>query len=114
MSTPATPAIDVAAGVARLNGDADMFGRVLRRFAESFAKTPDDIRAALERHDAEGAVRLAHTLKGAAGTIGAGMLQEAALRLEQSLRSGTDDCGGLLDVVETELQRVLREIGERP
>jgi two-component system, sensor histidine kinase and response regulator len=114
MSIPDTPAIDVAAGVARLNSDAEMFGRVLRRFAESFAETPDEVRAALHRHDDEGAVRLAHTLKGAAGTIGAGMLQEAALRLEQSLRSGTDDCGGLLDVMATELQRVLREIGDRP
>jgi two-component system sensor histidine kinase/response regulator len=114
MTTPATPAIDMAAGVARLNGDHEMFGRVLRRFAESFAATPDDIRAALSQRDGELAVRLAHTLKGAAGTIGAGMLQEAALRLEQSLRSGTDDCGGLLDVMATELQRVLREIGSRP
>jgi HPt (histidine-containing phosphotransfer) domain-containing protein len=114
MNTPAKPAIDVAAGVARLRGDQAMFDRVLRRFADSFAATPDEVREALARHDGELAVRLAHTLKGAAGTIGAGMLQEAALRLEQSLRSGTDDCDGQLDVMATELQRVLREIGDRP
>ncbi|MGZ5201787.1 MAG: Hpt domain-containing protein [Telluria sp.] len=114
MTTPATPAIDMAAGVARLNGDHEMFGRVLRRFAESFAATPDEVRDALARHDGEQAVRLAHTLKGAAGTIGAGMLQEAALRLEQSLRSGAGDFDGQLDVMAAELQRVLREIGNRP
>ncbi|MGZ5200818.1 MAG: Hpt domain-containing protein [Telluria sp.] len=110
MNTPATPAIDMAAGVTRMNGDAAMFRRVLRRFADGFARTPEEILAALAQNDSELALRLAHTLKGAAGTIGAGMLQGAALRLEQSLRSGTDDCGGQLLEVSAELTRVLREI----
>jgi HPt (histidine-containing phosphotransfer) domain-containing protein len=110
MNSPATPAIDMAAGVACLGGDAAMYARVLHRFAQSFAAMPDGIRAALAQDDAEQAVRLAHTLKGAAGTIGAGLLQAAAWRLEQSLRSGSDDCGGVLDDVAAELQRVLHEI----
>jgi two-component system, sensor histidine kinase and response regulator len=110
MNTPATPALDTAAGVANVGGDASMYARVLRRFGESFAGTPDAILAALAQDQTEQAERLAHTLKGAAGTIGAEMLQGAAWRLEQSLRAGTDDCGGPLGDVAAELLRVLREI----
>jgi two-component system sensor histidine kinase/response regulator len=105
-----TPAIDVAAGLAHMNGDAAMFRRVLLRFSESFGDTAESVLAALAEGEHEQALRLAHTLKGAAGTIGAGMLQGAALRLEQSLRSGTDDCGEQLLDVAAELGRVLREI----
>jgi HPt (histidine-containing phosphotransfer) domain-containing protein len=110
MNTPATPAIDMAAGVAHMSGDAAMFRRVLLRFSESFAGTPMQVRAAVAQGDAEHAQRLVHTLKGAAGTIGAGMLQGAALRLEQSLRSGTNDWSEQLDHVAAELDRVLRQI----
>lgn len=75
--------------------------------------------SALEQHLAAGettaAVRLAHTLKGAAGTLGVTRLQAAARELEEYLRSQQEQGGkaedtvNLMAVVSTE-QRCLREM----
>jgi HPt (histidine-containing phosphotransfer) domain-containing protein len=102
--------IDVAAGVARMMGDRQMFLRVLARFCDEYDNLPTTLRAALAAGDTGLALRLVHTLKGACGMIEAGPLQAAALALEERLRMGAVDYAGELALLEAELARVTEVI----
>ncbi|MBF0188244.1 MAG: response regulator, partial [Magnetococcales bacterium] len=78
------PGIDTAAGLATTQGDETLFRRLLGKFFNSQAGFLDDYRHALASDDREGAIRLAHTLKGVAGNLGARQIQEAAKELEHA------------------------------
>ncbi|MBT4817117.1 MAG: response regulator, partial [Lentisphaerae bacterium] len=100
--------VDVDAALAPFRGDAKRLRAFLRKFAESQASAAEDIRAALEAGDTEAAQRLAHTLKGLAGTIGAERLREASREVEVALEDGgADDACSLLPALEQRLQEVL-------
>ena len=95
---PAVPRVsevfDLAAALARVNGDRKMLNRFLHLFRERNAGSLEAIRVALAAQDIESARRFAHTLKGGAGTIGLIELQVSAAVLEATLaRSlpGIDD-----------------------
>jgi HPt (histidine-containing phosphotransfer) domain-containing protein len=104
-----TPVIDHAGGVARLMGDGALFARVLARFRKEYCEAAGGIRLALDGGDHALALRLAHTLKGAAGMIEARPLKNAAQALEQELRSGGDPHARLASL-ELALGQVLREL----
>jgi len=87
---PAIDGVDVAEGVRRMNGDANAYSRLVRRFAELHDSDIRQIRECLARSDAEGAALIAHTLRGAAGNIGATGLADAARRLEAVLNARED------------------------
>lgn len=106
---PALPAVDHAGGIARLMGDAALFGRVLGRFRNEYRQAANGIREALEAGDLALAQRRAHTLKGAAGMIEAVPLRRQAQDLEQLLRAGGDPYPGLA-LLHAELDRVLAEL----
>ncbi len=91
--TPATstPGFDLRAGLARVNGDRRLLDRFLRLFRDRNALSVADIGAALAQQDVATARRLAHALKGGAGTIGAIDLQACATRMEAALETGTPD-----------------------
>jgi two-component system sensor histidine kinase/response regulator len=63
---------------------------LLRRFAERQASVAEEIAAALRHGDRETAARLAHTLRGLAGSIGADALAAQAQRVEAAVRAGRD------------------------
>ncbi len=86
----ALPGVDMALGLRRMAGDRQLYAKVLDKFCDSQADVVAQIEAALAAGDREGAVRIAHTLKGLAGNIGAVGLQEAALVLERTLRESGD------------------------
>lgn len=104
------PAVNHAGGIARLMGDGALFGRVLARFRNEYRQAVDGIRAALAAGDSATALRLAHTLKGAAGMIEAVPLRRAAQALEQLLRSSADVPEHAVTRLQDELDRVLREL----
>ena len=69
----------------------------------------EEIKTALKSDDLELAERLAHTLKGLAGTLAASELTEASTELEAALKRGeSGKLGPLLDRVEEHLAVVLR------
>jgi two-component system sensor histidine kinase/response regulator len=86
-STPplAIPGFDLVAALARVNGNGAMLQRFLRLFLERNAGMLDHINAAMAGQDIATARRLAHTLKGSAGTIGMIDVQAAAAGLEAAL-----------------------------
>ncbi|MBF0507156.1 MAG: response regulator [Nitrospirae bacterium] len=74
---------------------------VIRKICSDFLVnvTPDrldDIREAVAARDADAAGRLAHSLKGAAGTIGAKPLQDAALQMELAAKRGDMEQANIL------------------
>ena len=111
---PHAPAVNHAGGIARLMGDDVLFARVLARFRDEYRQTATAIRNALGNGDTPQALRLVHTLKGAAGMIEAVPLRHTAQALEQVLRhpdaGGSGDTWQHLARLEQALGRVLREL----
>jgi HPt (histidine-containing phosphotransfer) domain-containing protein len=105
-------AIDVAGGVDRLMGDRVLYMRALERFRGDYQGVADAIRAALYGGERPLALRLAHTVKGAAGMIEARILQRRARALEVALHAAPGDCAVELGLMQAELGRVVDEIGQ--
>ena len=80
--------IDVKSALKRTGGNRKRYETLLRRFAHQQATTLEDIRKALSMGDAATAERAAHSLKGAAGTLGVSLLSEAAARAETAIKTG--------------------------
>jgi two-component system sensor histidine kinase/response regulator len=81
--------IDTEGALKRLGGKRERYEALLRKFADRQAGTVVTIRAALASGDLATAERDVHSLKGAAASLGAGALAEAAARVEQSLQTGS-------------------------
>ncbi len=82
------PGIDLAAGLAVSAGDAALHRRLLQRFLAGNLDFAAAFRAALSDPDRAAAERLAHTLKSAAGHVGAAEVAAAAARLERACAAG--------------------------
>jgi two-component system sensor histidine kinase/response regulator len=80
--------IDVKSALKRTGGNRKRYEALLRRFAQQQSSTVEDIRKALTMGDAATAERAAHSLKGAAGTLGATALSEAAAKAETAVKTG--------------------------
>jgi HPt (histidine-containing phosphotransfer) domain-containing protein len=102
--------VNHAGGIARLMGDGALFGRVLARFRNEYRQAAAGIHAAYDQGDIPLALRLVHTLKGAAGMIEAVPLRRQADAVERLLRAGAGDVHGSLVRLQDELERVLREL----
>jgi two-component system sensor histidine kinase/response regulator len=80
--------IDTERGL-KLTGDKlERYESLLREFAKQEAGAVDQMRTALAAGDAATAQRGAHSLKGAAGTLGATALSEAAAKAETAIKNG--------------------------
>ena len=85
---PNLPGIDTDAGLNTTMHNAKLYTRLLLKFRDSQHGFEAQFRAALTDADPELPTRLAHTLKGNAGNIGARGVQHAAGALEQACRDG--------------------------
>ncbi|MCC2954670.1 Hpt domain-containing protein [Massilia sp. IC2-477] len=104
------PALDIAAGVERMMGDAAMYLRILARFRSDYTGYVARLRTALAGGDLTLAHRVVHTLKGAAAMIEARGLRAAAVEVEQQLRGGAHANAHLVDRMEAELARVMAQV----
>ncbi|MEW5786989.1 MAG: PAS domain S-box protein [Pseudomonadota bacterium] len=80
------PGLDLASGLASVAGRADHYLRLLHRLTQDHGEDMARLAARLAAGDQEGSLRIVHTLKGAAATLGAEALRVAALNLEQACR----------------------------
>jgi len=87
---PPIPGLDAAAGLRRMNGDSLAYRRLIRRFAELHQDDIPKIHERLGHDDVQGAMLIVHTLRGAAGNIGAADAMALAARLESAIKSGED------------------------
>jgi CheY-like chemotaxis protein len=79
------PGIDTETALRRTGGNLKRYEGLLGRFAESQANAVNEIRSALSATDFQTAKRIAHSLKGAAGNLGAMTLAEAAGKSETAI-----------------------------
>jgi len=109
---PALPGIDVSAGLSRMMGRQDVYLNLLRKFAANYRHAAEHSRTALAQGDRDHALRLAHTVKGLAGNIGALVLQETARQLEVALKQPDASVGipGLVDEFDQALQTVIQTL----
>ena len=104
MMTPDTDVLDTGTGLQQLMGDRALYQQILQRFRQRYHDAPAQARAAWAAGDAVVAARIAHTLKGAAGMIGA----RQVARLAHALESAGND--SLLAALEAALQALLLQI----
>jgi len=108
LELPEIAGVDTEAGLARVGGNIGSYLKLLNKFAENQASAISEIRSAFADNDNELSVRLAHTLKGVGGAIGADDLQETAAKLESSLKKKPGDLpDALLSAAEQELNRIV-------
>jgi two-component system sensor histidine kinase/response regulator len=94
--------IDVKAGLATTMDNPKLYTRLLNKFKDSQAGFDTLFAQALQDSDASAPARVAHTLKGTAGNIGARQVQAAAAELEHACLANAPDT-----VVQTALAGVL-------
>ena len=91
-TTPATdplldvPGLDSEAGLRRALGRTAIYRTLLAKFCAQQRDAAVDIRTLLDSGRADEAGRRAHLVKGAAGTLGAYQVQDAAAELELAIR----------------------------
>ncbi len=109
---PSLPGIDIADGLARMSNNSNFFQSILLKFTDGQSGIVQQVRSTLAAGDSETAHRLAHTLKGVSGNIGAKALAEVAKRLEDTIRnhSPQDQIERALAEVELHLTQVIQGI----
>lgn len=104
---PELVGIDVNSGLARTQGNAKLYKKLLLKVRDSQANFMAEFADACQVPDWPLATRLAHTLKGLAGNIGAQKLQELAFELEQNAeREMVSDTAN----INTELNQVFAQL----
>jgi CheY-like chemotaxis protein len=111
-----TDVFDSAALLERMEGDMELSKKMAIRFLESSQDLLTKIENSLISSDAEGCAINAHTLKGAAATMGGHHAKQACLRLEMIVRTGDVQAGrDLIAIVKrevNELENALRDFFE--
>jgi len=102
--------IEVEKALELLGQSKKLYGKLINGFVEKYTNIYDDFHQLIEKKEYEEARRLAHSIKGLCGNLGAASLSELAKKLEFSFRDGTDDYIELLPVFTKELEVVLQEI----
>ncbi|WP_200844881.1 Hpt domain-containing protein, partial [Novosphingobium sp. 18052] len=82
------PPFGLQAALLRVNGKASLLHKLIVTFAATYAGAPDQLRAQIASGLLPDARRLAHSLKGVAGSLELPALQEAASNLERLLAGG--------------------------
>ena len=86
----ARPGVDFEAGLASTGGNALFYGQMLSKFLRTYGAIDGEIARALAEGRADEARRLAHSVKGVAGSLGATELQERAAVLEREVAEGRE------------------------
>ena len=85
-SLPLIEGLDTQGGLSRVAGNHTLYLKLLRQFDDQQSTAATQIGTAVGQGDLTLAERLAHTLKGVAGNIGAKFIQSTAADLEKIIR----------------------------
>jgi signal transduction histidine kinase/DNA-binding response OmpR family regulator/HAMP domain-containing protein len=103
--------LDARRGIQRVLGRREAYVDLLYNFIAAQRKTPEKIGNAIAADDLALGERLAHTLKGLLGTIGAAALAEMTRSVEQALRDRSVTAArAALDVLGPELDALVDRI----
>ncbi len=108
---PSVGGLDIDDGLRRVGGNRKLYRNLLVKFSRDFAGSAQEIRGLLEQGDLATAERLAHTVKGVAGNIGASDLQTKATELDDALKEAREaDYEQLLSVYATTLATLVESL----
>ena len=85
---PIIPVFGAAVLMTRLMDDEKLVLTVCRGYLDELPKTMAALQGCLETDDVDGATRVAHSIRGAAGNIGGEALRAAAHAMEQAGKTG--------------------------
>lgn len=108
----AIPGLDLARGLAVVRGKLTLYRRLLALFVDRHGDEIERLRERLRAGDLEDLQRLAHTLKGSAGNVGATAVQATANALQAAIShgAGRDDIDHCFQVLAAELSPLLAGI----
>ena len=108
---PDLPGVQVDEGVRRMGGNVSSYCAILERFRDGRQNAIAEIRSAIAANDWETAERLAHTLKGLLGTLGADELKDKTAELDTAIRDKESSrIDSLLPAIDAELTRLFSAI----
>ncbi|HTN93061.1 MAG TPA: response regulator [Gallionella sp.] len=108
---PDLPGVNVSESVRRIGKNVALYYSLLDKFRLKERDIADRIRAALAADDNQTAERLAHTLRGITGTLGAKTLQELSASLENSIhKAESSEYDPLLAGIDRELATFIASI----
>ncbi len=105
--------LDTSEGLRRVLGKKSLYLSMLRKFTLGQKTVVDQIIQALEADDQTQAERLAHTLKGVAGNIGAVTIQEVSASLETALKKdeySRSEVDSLLATIRSPLETLINQL----
>lgn len=104
--------IDTNTALAQLGGSEKLYKTVVNGFFDKYQHVDDEIKRLMDEGDLESAERMAHSIKGLSGNLGAGTLREKALALELTFKEkmGREASQTALDAFSRELADVVVEI----
>ena len=98
------PGISVTTGLARMRNNHTLYLELLTKFLRDYTQATAQIKSALEAEEVEPAQRLAHSIKGVSGNLGAQDVQRAAADLETAIRDNeTDRLNDILNDFQNQL-----------
>ena len=105
---PDVPGLNAAEGLSRVNGNKKLYRKLLRQFSSTQAEAARRIASALAENDHALAGRLAHTVRGVAGNIGAAAVQNAAAHLENAIANSAP--AAEIDMLRASLEECLAHL----
>jgi two-component system sensor histidine kinase/response regulator len=119
MMTPTSPpepveghVLQVETGLQQLMGDRELYLQILRRFRQRYPDSGCEARTALDDGEPGHAQRIVHTLKGAAGMIGAQQVYLLAAQLEPLCAGPAPAWSALLAQLEQALRALIAAIDD--
>lgn len=102
--------LDVALGLSRIRGNTGLYRKLLGDFVRKYGSFPSTIRERLADEDVTTARRMAHTLKGVAGNIGAMALYQNAMEVETCIGVLPRRCEVVLSRLDSVLATTMKAI----
>ncbi len=106
---PDIQGLNIEEGLSHVSWNKKLYLSLLTKFRDGYSSTIREINEAIEKGDRELAVRLAHTVKGVAGNIGAVKVQEASYALEKGLK-GEKENEQNISTLENSLSELIKNL----
>ncbi|MHB9006384.1 MAG: response regulator [Limisphaerales bacterium] len=115
---PTVEGMDTGEGLLRVAGNRKLYLSLLRQFVTEQDDAPARIEERMAAGDPPTAERIAHSVRGVAGNLGARTVQAAAAALEQAIRTAdprwAQECRRLEQALRPLLDRLRLALGEAP
>ena len=100
--------------VERLEGDQELFTKIMGLFLDDVPKQMGALEEALDMGDVEKVQHQAHTLKGSAGHVGATSMQDVVREIEKVAQQGNlEELRVLVPQLEQEFERIKSSLRDR-